>query len=391
MTERNTLVFTSVHFDAACAVASGSLVARPVASARGVLLLADRLGDDAGRDEVVVRLGREGVEVDPDRVGGVLPDLGSGPSRLDAVRIIDHRWRLLLAAGPDESDAAAAFDRQIRAFGPDGQRLLARLRVGVVGVGGTGSAVCEQLIRLGVGELIAIDPDVINDDGSNVTRVWGSTLDDIGMHKVDIVARTAQRVGLGTKVTPVRGTINDEAAARLLTDCDVVFGCTDDNRGRVILSRLAVWYLIPVIDMGVKLTSTDGILTGIEGRVTIVGPETGCLQCRGRINSETLQTEVLEPRERAERVAEGYAVGLAERDPAVIAYTTGVAATAISELLARLFNLDDEPPSTELLLRFHRRDIRRNTRTGQSGHWCTDPKNRGAGDAVPFLGTIWTS
>jgi hypothetical protein len=140
--------------------------------------------------------------------------------------------------------------------------------------------------------------------------------------------------------------------------------------------------------MGVKLTSTDGILTGIEGRVTVVGPETGCLQCRGRINPRALQAEVLEVSERADRVAEGYAVGLAERDPAVIAFTTGVAAQAVSEFLARIFSLDDEPPSTELLMRFHRREIRRNTRTGQSGHWCTDQANFGAGDSAPFLGTI---
>lgn len=143
--------------------------------------------------------------------------------------------------------------------------------------------------------------------------------------------------------------------------------------------------------MGVKLTSTDGLLTGIEGRVTVIGPDTGCLQCRGRINPQALQAEVLEFNERADRVAEGYAVGLAERDPAVIAFTTGVAAQAVSELLARIFSLDDEPPSTELLMRFHRRDIRRNTRTGQTGHWCIDQINVGAGDSTPFLGTMWTS
>ena len=45
--------------------------------------------------------------------------------------------------------------------------------------------------------------------------------------------------------------------------------------------------------------------------------------------------------ERADRVAEGYAIGLAERDPAVITFTTGVASQAISEFLARTFSLDD--------------------------------------------------
>lgn len=388
MNGRNTIVFTATLFDAASA--AGSVVARRVGSDRGTLFLANRIGDDAGLEEIVVPLGANGVQLSTSVVGGVLPDSCVGSIPLDSVRVLDHRWRLLLAAG-GAGGLAAAFDRQIRAFGPDGQRLLAQLRVGVVGAGGTGSAVCEQLIRLGVGELLVIDPDVINDDGSNITRVYGSTMNDIGVPKVDIVARAASQIGLGTKVSPVQGSINDETTARLLTDCDVVFGCTDDNRGRMTLSRLAVWYLIPVIDMGVKLTSSDGTLTCIEGRVTIIGPETGCLQCRGRINPEALQAEVLQPAERADRVAEGYAIGLAERDPAVVAFTTGVASQAISEFLARTFSLDDEPPSTELLMRFHRRDIRRNTRTGKPGHWCTGSRNVGAADATPFLGTVWTS
>lgn len=389
MNGRNTIVFTAPLFDAASAT-GGSVVARRVRSDRGALLLANRIGDDAGTAEVLVPLGANGLGLSTSGVGGVLPDDSVGTISVDSVRVLDHRWRLLLAAG-GAGGLAAAFDRQIRAFGPDGQRLLAQLRVGVVGAGGTGSAVCEQLIRLGVGELLVIDPDVINDDGSNVTRVYGSTMNDIGMAKVDIVDRAATQIALGTKVVPVQGSINDESTARLLTDCDVVFGCTDDNRGRMTLSRLAVWYLIPVIDMGVKLTSSEGTMIGIEGRVTMIGPETGCLQCRGRINPQALQSEVLHPTERADRIAEGYAVGLAERDPAVVAFTTGVASQAVSEFLARTFSLDDEPPSTELLMRFHCRDIRRNTRTGKPGHWCIDPNNIGAGDATPFLGTVWTS
>jgi molybdopterin/thiamine biosynthesis adenylyltransferase len=391
VTARNTIVFPAPLFDAACLATSEAVVTRPVASDRGALLLANRIGDGAEPGEVVISLGPGCLQLSRAGVAGMLAGEGIEGVPLDAVRVLDHRWRLLLPPAAADTTVDAAFDRQIRAFGPDGQHLLARLRVGVVGAGGTGSAVCEQLLRLGVGDLLVIDPDVINDDGSNVTRVYGSTTNDIGMPKVEIVARTAEQIGFGTKVTPVQRTINDEDAARLLTDCDVVFGCTDDNRGRLTLSRLAVWYLVPVIDMGVKLTSTDGLLNGIEGRVSVIGPETGCLQCRGRINPQALQAEVLEVNERADRVAEGYAVGLAETDPAVIAFTTGVAAQAVSELLARIFSLDDEPPSTELLMRFHRRDIRRNTRTGQVGHWCTDQSNIGAGDSTPFLGMTWTS
>lgn len=387
MTERHTLVLTSALVAEVLAGAT-ALVALPVVSDHGVLLLAQRTGADAVEGDVVVALGPDGLEVTSNAVVGMLPG-PHAPVPIGTVRVVGDDWRLLLPDGDD--GLGVVFDRQIRAFGPAGQRVLGRLRVGIVGAGGTGSAVFEQLVRLGVGEILIIDPDVINDDGSNVTRVYGSAMADIGQPKVDLADRNADRIGLGTKVTAIKGTINDEATARLLTGCDVIFGCTDDNRGRVTLGRIATWYLIPIIDMGVKLTSADGTLHGIEGRITVIQPGGGCLQCRGRINAAALQSEVLTPVEREQRVDEGYATGLEDRDPAVIAFTAGVAALAVSELLHRTFGLDGEPPSGELIVQFHRREIRRNTRPARPGHWCIDPVHLGAGDTVPFVGTTWTS
>lgn len=387
MTERHTIVLTGALL-AEVVAGARTLVARPVDSHRGVLLLAQRPGDDADGRDVVVPLGAGGLEVASDTVSGVLPG-PAGPVAVGAVRVIGDSWRVVLPDSVDSLDIV--FDRQIRAFGRAGQRVLGKLRVGIVGAGGTGSSTFEQLVRLGVGEILIIDPDVINDDGSNVTRVYGSAMADIGVPKVELATRNAVRIGLGTRVTAINGTINDEATARLLADCDVVFGCTDDNRGRVTLGRLATWYLIPIIDVGVKLTATDATLHGIEGRVTVIQPGGGCLQCRGRINVAALQSEVLNPAERERRVGEGYAAGLEERDPAVVAFTTGVASLAVSELLHRTFGLDDAPPSGELIIQFHRREIRRNTRPAQPGHWCADPVHLGAGDTVPLLGTTWTS
>lgn len=44
----------------------------------------------------------------------------------------------------------------------------------------------EQLVRLEVGEILIIDPDIINHDDSNVARVCGSTMADIGQPKVNL-------------------------------------------------------------------------------------------------------------------------------------------------------------------------------------------------------------
>jgi hypothetical protein len=51
--------------------------------------------------------------------------------------------------GDNEQVDLAAFSRQILAFGEEFQRLLKKLHIGIAGLGGTGSAVCEQLVRLG--------------------------------------------------------------------------------------------------------------------------------------------------------------------------------------------------------------------------------------------------
>lgn len=387
MIVRPTLVLTSTMLTEVVGGVA-EISARPIKSDRGVLLLAQHVGARDADTEVIVTLGPTGLDLNEETVTGTIPG-PAGPVQVGAIRVVGDAWRLLLPN--DEIDLRPEFDRQIRAFGAAGQRVLGRLRVGVVGAGGTGSAVFEQLVRLGVGEILTIDPDVINDDGSNVTRIYGSSMADIGQPKVDLAKRNADGIGLGTQVTAIKGTINDEATARRLTDCDVIFGCTDDNRGRVTLGRIATWYLIPVIDMGVKLTSTAGTVRSIEGRVTVMEPGGGCLQCRGRTNTAALQSEVLSPVERDQRVDEGYAAGLEERDPAVIAFTTGVGAFAVSELLHRVFGLDAGTAPGELIVQFHRREIRRNTRPGVPGHWCVDPANLGAGDTVPFLGTTWTS
>ena len=53
------------------------------------------------------------------------------------------------------------FDRNIRAFGGEIQKVLGDLHVAVVGCGGTGSAVIEQLVRLGVRHLRLFDPDTL--------------------------------------------------------------------------------------------------------------------------------------------------------------------------------------------------------------------------------------
>ena len=127
-------------------------------------------------------------------------------AQLGRLRVVGDASDLHAEGAADQSVDDEIFDRQMRAFGKDGQRLLARLRVGVVGAGGTGSAVFEQLVRLGVRQMTVIDDDVATT--TNVTRIHESGVGDAGTAKVGVLA-TAERIGLGTDSTVINGRITD--------------------------------------------------------------------------------------------------------------------------------------------------------------------------------------
>lgn len=288
----------------------------------------------------------------------------------------------------DGSDATSdVFDRQTRAFGASGQRTLRTLHAGVVGAGGTGSATCELLLRLGVGELTVIDDDVVT--ATNVPRLFGAGHDDIGSLKVDVVQRNARRIGLGSLVHSMASRVTSQEAARALRECDVVFGCTDDEAGRAVLSRLAYWYLIPVIDEGVVVDSDGEQIRGIFARVTYLAPGSACLVCRGRVDFARVRSELLSPLERSSLESEGYVAGLPGPTPSVVVYTSLVATLAVAELLERLFHFGAEPRPSELIALVADRKLVGNVVGAREGHFCADTSSWGRGDDQPLLGQVW--
>lgn len=313
------------------------------------------------------------------------------PEIIERIVVVGDRWSVISASdAPKGHRLPNQFDRQVRAFGGDVQQVLAQLRIGVVGSGGTGSAVTEQLARLGVGSLLLIDPKDLSE--SNLTRVYGSTPEDVGRPKVEVLASHIRRLAPSTDVDSVVGDITEKDVARLLTACDVIYGCTDDNSGRLVLSRISTYYLTPVIDVGVLLSSTNGQLEGIDGRITVLTPGNACLVCRDRIDIVRAAAEQLSPDERASRQLEGYAPELAGIEPAVIAYTSAVSSFAVAELLERLIGYGPDPEPGEVLLRFHDREISTNLAEPKPRHYCNPATDLiGSGDRDPFLGQTWNA
>lgn len=311
-----------------------------------------------------------------------------GPAlEVTSIRVVGDRLTIYRLDG-DTLGADQTHDRQVRALGEVGQRVLSGLRVGVVGAGGTGSPILEQLVRVGVGEIVVIDDDQIT--RSTVARGYGSGLADVGRPKVEVAFDLAGRIGLGTNLRPICGNLRTESVANELRHCDIVFCCVDGHGARVVLNRWAYWHLAPVIDVAVLVSSTDDLITGIDGRLTWLSPGAACLLCRGRIDLQMAHVEHLDPQERRRLAEQGYVPELEEPQPSVVTYTSLIASLAATELLHRLFGLAPAEP-TEILLQLHGRSIRLNRRASREECFCGTPASWGQGVAQPYLDLTWTS
>ncbi|MCP3446177.1 ThiF family adenylyltransferase [Bradyrhizobium sp. CCGUVB14] len=310
-----------------------------------------------------------------------------GKTPVDRLWRVGDKWQLTNAFNSTAPQIPAIFDRSVRAFGRDVQQTLGELRIGIVGCGGTGSAVAEQLVRLGVRHLTLIDADTLTE--SNVTRVYGSTPAAVGKHKTEVLRNHLTAIAPDLECHTVTAMVTLEKTARELTSCDVVFGCTDDNAGRLVLSRLSTFLATPVIDLGVLLGG-DGALASINGRVTTLTPGGACLVCRDRIDLARAQTELRTPEERIRLENEGYAPVLGGIEPAVVTFTSGIASAAINELLERLIGFGPSPRPTEVLFRWHEREISTNNAKPRPGHYCDPASHKiGKGDGTPFLEQAW--
>jgi molybdopterin/thiamine biosynthesis adenylyltransferase len=333
--------------------------------------------------------------------GSIVFPLGSQPiarvwsggkiiGAIERIRSIGRRFRFV-ASTRNNTPLPEFVDRQVRAFGPDLQRILQRLHIAVVGAGGTGSAVCEQLIRLGVGELSIYDPQQLEE--SNVNRVYGSSIRDKDASKVELIRRLAEFIGVGTVVHPYAASVYEKEAAMTLRDTDIIFGCTDDDFGRAILNQMALRYCIPLIDMGVLVDSQNEKIQSVCGRVTTVYPGTACLICRNRITAERIRRDSLlhfNPLEAEGLQREGYAPELEENAPAVIPFTSSIASTAVTELLQRLAGfMYSGRTATEIIHSFDREEIGHNSVSPAPGCLCRAPQILGVGDTADFLGMKW--
>lgn len=239
------------------------------------------------------------------------------------------------ASASAESGAAFA-----QAFGAGTFALMRQLSIAVVGCSGTGSIVIEQLARNGVGKLIIVDPDFIED--RNLNRILNSFAADAAAKrlKVNVLKAAVEAMGTGTVVDAIGTDVFTPGAVRAVTGADIIFGCVDTIDARHLLNQIASFYLQPYFDLGVRIEADGhGGVSQVCGSVHYLAPGGGSLLSRGVYTLEDVRAAAMrhtDPAHYAEQVERGYVRGVVERRPAVISVNMLIASLAVNDLLARL-------------------------------------------------------
>lgn len=231
--------------------------------------------------------------------------------------------------------------RTVQAFGEGTVNTLHQLKICVIGCSGTGSPTIEQLARLGVGEIVMIDDDEV--EQKNLNRILNTSMKDVGKKKVDVIAKSIAEMNIGTKVTPLELNICDTPnIIHTIASCDVIFGCVDSIDARHLLNQISTFYLVPYFDLGVKLSADGkGGVSQICGSVHYVQPGGSSLKTRGLFSAEELRALGLRKsniEEYNELKKSGYITNIAVESPAVISVNMQISSIAINEFLARIHN-----------------------------------------------------
>ena len=176
------------------------------------------------------------------------------------------------------------FKRTRAVWGQQNHEKLAKMRIGIVGLGSVGSMVAEALARMGMEKFILIDFDKV--EAHNLDRLVGATENDIGSYKVDVAKKQIDKIGTAENIIilEINKSLYQKEAYLNALDCDIIFSCVDRPRARYILNHIAYAHLIPVIDGGIQVRFDGDEMSGYEfsgadWQLQTVSPSKPCLQC----------------------------------------------------------------------------------------------------------------
>jgi molybdopterin/thiamine biosynthesis adenylyltransferase len=181
-------------------------------------------------------------------------------------------------------------DRQARAITAARHDLVSRARVVVVGCSGGGSHVCQQLAHQGVGTIVPLDDELVEE--VNLGRMVGSMPADVGRTcKVDVMERLITSIDPEIVCVPVPHRFPSAEALEAMKTADVLVCCVDSFLVREQLATFARRYLLTMIDIGIGIETTDGALVTADGQLLVTMPESPCPRCTPLLSDAVLAAE----------------------------------------------------------------------------------------------------
>ena len=251
--------------------------------------------------------------------------------------------------------AEGRYSRNELLFGAEGQKRIGAAAVGVVGLGGLGSHIVQQLAYL--------DADEVSE--SSLNRLIGASTDDVGAKKVAVAKRLIGIVQRDARVVPVEALLPDEEALDALADRGYVFGCLDEDPPRLQLTDFTTQRGITYID-----TASDVFPEGEYGGRIVTAKGNGCLFCLDEINQEQLRRAGMSSDQRRAD-DEIYGVTrdeLAEAGPSVVSLNGVVASLAVNEFMVDVTGIGE--PARFITYRADQRAVRRRTNEPHPGCPC---------------------
>ncbi len=139
------------------------------------------------------------------------------------------------------------YERQIimPEIGLLGQLKLAEARVLIIGVGGLGCPVLQNLAAVGVGKIGIVDGDVV--DETNLHRQYLYTAGDCGKNKVAVAGEVVVKQNPEAEIIQYSTYFSKENALDMVSDYQIIIDCTDNIATRYLINDVAVAKGIPMV------------------------------------------------------------------------------------------------------------------------------------------------
>ena len=147
----------------------------------------------------------------------------------------------------------------IDGFGEEAQGRLKAATVCCIGAGGLGGPVLQYLAASGVGRLIVVDDDVVEERNLQRQTLYGNAT--LGASKADAAAARLADLNPLVEVIPVPLRVTQETAEEILGDCDVVVDAVDNLPTRLVVARTCQRLDLPLV---------FGAVQAVNGQVTVL-------------------------------------------------------------------------------------------------------------------------